>query len=289
MKQITKRLIRDYGVIIIASFIYAISFNWFFEPNEISMGGFTGIAQIINHYIPALPVGAMVVVLNIPLFILGVKYRGFHILWSSLFAMVVSSVFLDVMPLFHQFRPMEDHLIACIFGGATLGLSLGLMLWVGATTGGTELAASLLKRKFVHIQIGKICLIIDVAVVVVYALAFREIYNALYAGVALFISSLAMDAVIYGRRTSKVACIICEDGEAVRQALLKEDLGITRMRGSGGYSQEQKDVIICAFRPSRIGRIKTIVSREDPKAFVIICDAKDIYGEGFSQYDINSL
>ena len=289
MKPKVRRLILEYAVIVAASFVYAISFNWFFDPNEISVGGFTGIAHISNHYIPVLPVGTMVVVLNIPLFILGVKYRGFHILWSSLFAMVVSSVFVDVIPLFHKFQPMEDHLVACIFGGATMGFSLGLMLWVGATTGGTELAASLLKRKFVHIQIGKICLAIDVTVVIVYALAFRDINNALYAGIALFISSLAMDAVIYGRRSSKVACIICEKGKTITKALLKEDLGITQIKGSGGYSQGEKDVIICAFKPSRIGRIKAIVSEEDPKAFVIICDAKDIFGEGFSRYDVNSL
>lgn len=289
MKSKILNLIKIYGIIIIASLIYAVSFNWFFEPNEISMGGFTGIAQIINHYIPVLPVGVLVVVLNIPLFILGVKFRGFHILWSSLFAMVVSSVFVDVMPLFHEFQPMEDHLVACIFGGAALGLSLGMMLWVGATTGGTELAASLLKRKFVHIQIGRICLMIDVVVIIIYALAFRDINNALYAGIALFISSAAMDAVIYGRRNSKVACIICTRGEEIMKGLLKEDLGITRIKGSGGFSGKERDVLICAFKPSRIARIKAVVSETDPEAFVIISDARDIFGEGFSQYDINSL
>ena len=282
-------LLKQYGLIIISAFIYAIAFNWFFDPNEISMGGFTGIAQIINHYLPVLPVGVLVVVLNIPLFILGVKYQGFHVLWSSLFAMVVSSVFMDLLPLFITFQPMVDHLIACIFGGAMLGLSLGLMLWVGATTGGTELAASLLKRKFVHIQIGKICLVIDVIVIILYAMAFRALNNALYAGIALFISSVAMDAVIYGRKNSKAAFVICSNGDNVLKAMLVEDMGVTRIQGEGGFTKGEKDVLICAFKPSRIARLKSIVAKNDPSAFVIICDAKDVFGEGFSRYDSNIL
>ena len=283
------QLLKQYGLIIISAFIYAIAFNWFFDPNEISMGGFTGIAQIINHYVPVLPVGVLVVALNIPLFILGVKYQGFHVLWSSLFAMVVSSIFMDILPLFITFQPMVDHLIACIFGGAMLGLSLGLMLWVGATTGGTELAASLLKRKFVHIQIGKICLVIDVIVIILYAVAFRALNNALYAGIALFISSVAMDAVIYGRKNSKAAFIICDNGDRVLKAMLDEDMGVTRIQGEGGFTKGEKDVFICAFKPSRIARLKSIVAENDPNAFVIICDAKDVFGENFSRYDTNVL
>lgn len=282
-------LLKQYGLILISAVIYAIAFNCFFDPNEISMGGFTGIAQIINHYIPVLPVGIMVVVMNIPLFIFGVKYQGFHVLWSSLFAMVVSSVFMDLMPLVITFEPMEDHLVACIFGGALLGLALGMMLWVGATTGGTELAASLLKRKFVHIQIGRICLIIDVIVIILYAAAFRDIKSGLYSVIALFISSVAMDAVIYGRKSSKAAVIICSNGEQILKALLDAELGVTRIQGTGGYTKGEKDVFICAFKPSRIASIKRIVSENDPTAFVIICDAKDVFGEGFGRYDANAL
>lgn len=289
MNAKAKELLKIYGIIVISSVIYAIAFNWFFDPNGISMGGITGVAQIINHFVPVLPVGLLIVVMNIPLFVLGVKYQGFHLLWSSLFAMVVSSIFIDVFPLFIDFPPMEDHLISCIFGGAILGASMGMMLWVGATTGGTELAASLLKRKFTHIQIGRICLLIDVIVVIIYAWAFHDINNALYAGVALFISATTMDAVIYGRKNSKVACIICSDGKAIMDALLEKNLGVTQIAGKGGFTQEDKTVLICAFKPSRIAMIKSVVIEKDPLAFVIICDAKDVFGEGFAECDLNSL
>ena len=289
MNTKVSKILKEYGIIVIAALIYAIAFDWFFDPNEIAMGGLTGVAQIINYYVPVIPVGAMVVVMNIPLFIFGVKYQGIHLLFSSVFAMVVSSVFIDILPLFIQFSPMEDHLVACIFGGAILGLSLGMMLWVGATTGGTELAASLLKRKFAHIQIGRICLAIDIVVIVIYAWAFHNINDALYAGIALFISSAAMDTVIYGRRNSKVACIITDKGQAVMKELLDMNLGITQIKGKGGFSGTDKDVLICAFKPSRIAMIKSVVMEQDPMAFVILCDAKDVFGEGFAACDPNSL
>lgn len=289
MKPKMAKIVKDYGIIVIAAVIYAIAFVCFFDPNEISMGGFTGIAQIINHFVPVLPVGTMVVILNIPLFILGVKYQGFHLLWSSLFAMVISSVFMDIFPLFITVSRMEDQMVASIFGGALLGLSLGMMLWVGATTGGTELAASLLKRKLAHIQIGRICLVIDVLVIILYAMAFRDIKTALYAGIALFISSMIMDIVIYGRRSSKVAIIITDKGQEMMEVLLKYNLGITQIQAKGAYSQNEKTVLLCAFKPSSISRVKNAIVTEDPASFVIICDAKDVFGEGFAECDLNGL
>ena len=289
MKPGFKKIIKNYGIIVIASFIYAIAFDMFFDPNGISMGGITGIAQILNRLLPFLPIGAMVVVFNIPLFILGVKYQGFHILWSSLFAMVISSIFMDLIPKFITFNPMEDLLVASIFGGAILGFSMGLMLWVGATTGGTELAASLLKRKFAHIQIGRICLIIDVIVIVIYAAAFKDLSSALYAGIAMFISTSAMDAVIYGRRNSKVAVIVCKNGEKILEKLIGLNFGITLIKAKGGYSMDDKHVLVSAFKLNRIAAIKNTVSELDKDAFVIISDAKEIFGEGFMEYDINAL
>lgn len=289
MKSKMKIVVKNYVIIILASVIYAIAFDWLFDPNHISMGGLTGIAQIINHYVPALPVGAIVLVLNIPLFILGVRAQGFHLLWSSLFAMVVSSLLMDLFPLFITFQPMEDQMVACIFGGALLGLSMGIMLYVGATTGGTELAASLLKRKFVHVQIGRICLILDVLVTILYAAAFRDINMALYAGIALFISSAAMDAVIYGRRSSKVAVIITDRGKEMVEHLLAQNLGVTQIKAKGAFSQNEKTVLLCAFKPSSIAWIKSAVIEQDPDAFVIICDAKDVFGEGFRECDLNGL
>ena len=196
IKSPVLRRLYEYGMIVLGSAIYAVSFNWLFQPNNISMGGFTGVAQILNRMFPALPVGVTVILLNIPLFYLGVRKQGPRLLVSSLFAMAIGSVLIDALAMVYTFHPM-DPLLACVYGGVLLGLSMGLLLNVGATTGGTELAARLLKYKLRHLSIGRLCLGIDVVVIVLYAMTFRSLHNALYGIMAMYIASLAMDAVVY--------------------------------------------------------------------------------------------
>lgn len=289
MKSKVLKTIREYGLILIGSIIYAVAFDWLFVPNNIVMGGCTGLAQTINHYLSFLPIGVIVIVLNIPLFIIGIRLQGIKLLLSSAFAMVTSSVAVDVLPRFVTFHPLDDQLLACLLGGAMVGIGLGIQLWVGATTGGTELAATLLKHKFRHIQIGKLCLIIDLCVVALYSVTFGALKEALYAIIAMYVSAAAMDTVIYGRKTSKVACIISTNGNEILASLLEMDLGITELKAKGGYSKDDRDMLICAFKPSKIGMIKKLVHRIDPDAFVIICDAQEIYGEGFADAAANNL
>ena len=139
-------LLWSYFMITVASAIYAVGFNWFYMPNDIAFGGITGVGQIINAILPWAPIGTVVIILNIPLFILGWRLYGGHLLLSSLYAMAVSSVFIDLVNSFWTFEPM-DSLLACIFGGILMGASLGLVFQQGATTGGTDLIARLLKLK----------------------------------------------------------------------------------------------------------------------------------------------
>lgn len=283
------RVIKNVLLIALGSFIYAFAFDWLFVPNNMVMGGFTGLAQTLNRFIPAVPVGITVIVLNIPLFILGIRRQGFRLLLSSVFAMSMSSLFIDVLAYAIKFRPIEDHLVACIFGGGMVGLAMGLLLMVGATTGGVELAARLLKYHFRHISIGKLCLALDLGVIALYTLVYKNINDGLYAAIAMYISSLAMDAVIYGRNTSKVACIICSKGQLINERLIELDLGVTNISAHGGYSDSEKDILICAFKPTRITELKEAVMELDDTAFVIICNAEDIFGEGFAQFNPDSL
>lgn len=276
-------------LIILGSLIYALAFDSLFIPNNIVMGGFTGLAQTLNRFIPAVPVGVTVIALNVPLFILGFRRQGFRLLLDSVFAMSLSSVFIDVLGYTVKFKPIEDHLVACLIGGGMVGLSMGILLMVGATTGGVELAARLLKYHFRHISIGKICLLIDLCVISLYTLVFRNINDGLYAAIAMYISSLAMDAVVYGRNTSKVACIICSDGKRIKERLIELDMGVTSIRANGGYSDSEKDILVCAFKPSRISEMKSAIMETDKTAFVIICNAEDIFGEGFADVSLDSL
>ena len=283
------RIIKNIMLITLGSFIYAFAFDSLFVPNNIVMGGFTGLAQTLNRFVPAVPIGVTVILLNVPLFILGIRRQGFRLLLDSVLAMSLSSVFIDLIALAVKFKPIEDHLVACLIGGGMVGLSMGILLMVGATTGGVELAARLLKYHFRHISIGKLCLFIDLMVIALYTAVFRNINDGLYAAIAMYISSLAMDAVVYGRNSSKVACIICSDGHYIKKRLIELDFGVTSIRASGGYSDNVKSILVCAFKPSRISELKSAIMELDKTAFVIICNAEDIFGEGFADVTLDSL
>lgn len=282
------RRLYEYGMITLGCALYALSFNWFFQPNNIAMGGFTGVGQIVNRLLPVFPVGVTAILLNTPLFILGVRKQGLRLLISSLYAMSVGSLMIDWLAAFHTFQPI-DPLLSCIYGGVMLGVSMGLMLGVGATTGGTELAARLLKYKIRHLSIGRLCLCIDVMVICLYALTFRNVNNALYGIIAMYISSLAMDAVVYGSINAKMAYIISGRSGEVAKGLLNMDLGITLLQGRGGFTGEEKQVVLCVFKRSQIAAIKAKVTTIDPHAFIIVCEAHEVLGERFGEYTPDSL
>ncbi len=277
-----------YGIITVACAAYAWGFAWCFDANHISVGGFTGIAQIFNYFLPWAPVGVLTIVLNVPLFFLGWKKLGKETLISSLFAMGISSIFIDVFLAVHEFHAM-DPILACIYGGLFLGVSGGVMLRQGANTGGSEMAARLLKLKFEGASMGTLLLSVDLTVTVVYAFIFRDMTRALYGVIALYVASLAMDKVIYGANAAKVVQIISEKQEEITARLLELDRGVTLLQGRGAYSGEAKQVILCAVSRSEMVEVKRAVRQIDPTAFVIVMDSYEILGEGFAEHKENSL
>lgn len=283
MKQSVWQYLKDYAVIALGSVIYSLSFNWFFAPNLVAMGGLTGLAQVINALLPILPVGVLVFVMNIPLFFLGWKFIGGRLLVSSLFAMAVSSFAIDILATLHTFAPMEP-MLAALCGGAAMGLGLGLVFLKGATTGGTDLIARLLKLKLPWLPMGKLVLLPDLTVIFLVALAFGNVNSALYGLVALFVCTKVMDGVLYGMDTSKVAYIISEQYRPIADAIIKLDRGATILHGEGAWSGQEKKVLLVAFKQREIVQIKQIVHEADPVAFLIVCDAHDVLGEGFHQY-----
>ena len=157
-KNPLSRLAQDYLWIALGSVLYSLSFDWFYVPNQIGFGGLTALGMILNHLSPAVPIGTVVLILNIPIFILGWKFLGGHTLVSSLFAMAATSVLVDLISAVYTFPPM-DPMLAAIFGGVSLGLSLGIIFSKGATTGGTDLIARLLKLPFAWLPMGKLLLV----------------------------------------------------------------------------------------------------------------------------------
>lgn len=284
-----KQFFFPYLWITVASALYALGFCWCYDPNQIGFGGITGVGQILNHFFPILPIGTVVILLNIPLFLLGWRLLGGHLLISSLYAMFVSSAFIDLINLFYTFEPM-DPLLACIFGGVLMGGSLGVVFLHGATTGGTDLIARLLKLKLAWLPMGKLLLGIDLVVIVAVALAFRNLYSALYGVVALYISSLVMDGVLYGIDNAKVAYIISDAHERITDAIIHDiDRGVTILQGQGAYSGAEKKVLLVAFKQRQIVALKRTVKEIDPAAFLIVCEAHEVLGDGFREYKQNDI
>ena len=279
-----RKTLKSYAVITVGSLLFALAFDWFFAPNQVAIGGITGAAQVINALIPVLPVGILSIVLNVPLFLAGWRLIGFHLLASSLFSMAVSSIAIDLIALAWEFPPM-DPMLACLCGGALLGLGLGLVFSQGATTGGTDIVARLLKLKFPWLPMGQLLLVPDGVVLAAAAAAFGDISAALHGAVALFVTARVMDTVLYGLDTCKTAYIISDNWRRIADVLMVEqDRGVTILQGQGAYTGDSKQVLMVAFRQRDIVQLRRTVHSLDPRAFMIVCDAHEVLGEGFGDY-----
>lgn len=275
--------VRSCGIITLGAVIYALAFDWFVAPNQIAMGGVTGLAQIVNALVPVLPVGVLSILVNVPLFLAGWRLLGGRLLVSSLYAMAVSSLAIDVIAWMHTFPPM-DPILATLYGGAGMGVGLGLVFSQGATTGGTGIIGKLLKLKFPWLPIGKLVMIPDMVVVILAAVVFGTVNAALYGLIQMYLLSKVMDMILYGWDTSRVAYIITDRWEETVQGLLDMNRGVTLLQGKGAYTGAEKQVLLVAFRQREIVPIKRMLREIDPKAFFIVCDAHEILGEGFGDY-----
>lgn len=283
-----KTTVKKYGVIFIGSIIFALSFDCFFAPNLIAMGGVTGLAQILNKLFPVLTVGVLVTAMNIPLFWAGWRYIGKELLISSLIAMVISSAAIDLFPFLFAFKPI-DTMLAAIFGGVLQGFGLGLVFSQGATTGGSDIAARLLKLKFRWMPVSKLILIPDVLILTLASITFGQFESVLYGLLALWVTSKVMDIVMYGLEVSKIAFIITSEWEKTKDEFLALDRGVTILHGKGGYSHNEKEILMIAFSQREIVEIRRIVNENDPKSFMMVCNAYEVLGDGFREYTEKTL
>lgn len=271
----------QYFIISLASLAYAIGFNWCFIPNQLPYGGVTGIILMADYIYGGLPVGMLLILANIPIFILGGKLLGRQMLFRSIYAMGFSSLLIDVVAYFFVFQPM-DQILACIYGGVIMGIAMGVILTQSASTGGTDLLSRVIRLKIGWIPVGQMMLIMDIFIISLSAYVTQSIHHALYGLIAMYITAIAMDYVTYGVDKSQVAYIISQDHEAVREALIKKlNRGVTVIPSVGGWSGEARPMIMCAFRQRQIVSLKKIVREADPHAFFISCPAHEVLGEGF--------
>ncbi len=276
--------LKSYAWITLGCVVFSLSFDWFFAPNGVAMGGITGLAQVLHALIPPLSVGVACILLNVPLFLAGWKFLGFHVLAVSLYAMAASSLAIDGIAAVYAFEPVNP-MLASLCGGVLMGLGLGIVFAQGATTGGTDTLARLIGLKFPWLPMGKLVLIPDFVVLTLAGLVFKSLETTLYGLVALFVASRVMDTVLYGLDRSKVAYVISDEWQKIADVLLRrQDRGVTILRGQGAYTARDKQVLMIAFKQKEIVQIKKAVHALDPQAFMIVCNAHEVLGEGFREY-----
>lgn len=291
MKLIRNTLFRNIFMILFGSAVFALGFDLFLDPNGINCGGISGIAMLIVYgtQIPWLSVGLLTAILNLPLFLLGLRHVGKQFFFGSLFGMIVSSFLIDVFAIILP-APQMDPLVASIFGGLMIGGGLGVVFIARASTGGIDIVARLLKMKLRNLPIGKIILCMDLCTAVITGLVYKELNNTLYSAITLFLSSVALDKVVYGLDYSKVALIISDRHEEISEQICRQlDRGVTLLSGEGYYSRSEKTVLLCAVKRRQLAQLKELVMTVDANAFLILQDAHQVLGDGFQRYDRNEL
>jgi len=276
-----KELIRAYGQILLGCLIGAAAYPTFLVPNSIAPGGLTGIATILN-YLFHWPVGITSLALNIPLFIIGYRTMGKIFAFRSLLATLLFSVLIDLLPL-----PVvsNDPLLGTLFGGVVLGIGLGLILRGGATTGGTDMVARMVHRKFSFISVGAFLFFFDFLVVLAAGLLIGG-SEALYALINIYVSSRVVDTVMVGFTGNKACFIMTADWTSISQRIMKEiGRGVTFLNARGAYSGAERPVVLCVAARQEISAVKRIVQEEDANAFMFITDAHEALGEGFARLD----
>lgn len=270
----------SYLQILVGCFFGAAAYPLFLTPNSIAPGGVTGIATILNHLFQ-LPVGTVSLALNIPLFLIGYKAMGRIFVFRSLVATVLFSVLIDLLP----FRPMTmDPLLATLYGGVLLGAGLGLIMRGGATTGGSDMVARMVNKKLSFISTGAFLFIIDCVVVLAAGILIGT-SEALYALINIFLSAKIMDAVIIGFTGNKACYIISDKWEVITKRIFSElDRGVTQLVSRGGYTGTERLTLLCVISRSEIMTLKRIISEEDERAFIIIVEAHETIGDGFSAF-----
>ena len=276
--------IKDISLFVIGSIIFALSVNVFTAPNNIAPGGMTGISTMIN-YVLGLPIGMTGLVLNLPIFIWAIVSIGYKLVGKTIFATVIMSIAID---LFGKILPAYtgEKMLAAIFGGILEGIGLSLVFMGGGTTGGTDLVAMILRKKFRHLSMGKIMMGIDLAIIVTSALIYSSIESALYAVIAIFVSTRLIDAILYGvdTGTGKLLFIISEKSDEIAQDILNDmERGVTVLKSRGAYSGKDGNVLLCAVSRYEVVKVKDIIRFHDKEAFIIIGDAGEISGEGFQR------
>lgn len=276
------RVVWNYVIITAFSFTYAVGISLFLDPNNLAPGGVSGISIMLSRITP-IATGTWIMLLNVPIMALGLWKFGFKFLISTIYCTYISSFFTNLLSSYGALT--SDKLLAALAGGTIMAVSLGMVFKAGATTGGVDIVVKVMRLKYKHLKTGNLYLMMDAAVVVLSGIMFRNLETALYAAVTIFVSSVVLDTVLYGKDGAKMIYIISDRPEHLTDRLLEDlDIGVTSLRGEGAYSGKEKKVLLCVMRKPLAPKAQQIVKEEDPEAFMIVSDATEIFGEGYKSY-----
>lgn len=257
--------------------VAAAAYRAYLIPNQVVNGGFTGVGQLLNHVL-GISVGLVNIALNVPLFLLSMKSMGLRFGVRSLIAMVLLSLLIDHIPLPSA---TDDMLLASVYGGAISGIGFGLVLRGNATTGGTDMLASLLHRLVPVVRVSYAIFLFDGLVIIASAFIF-EAQAAMYGLISAFLCNVLIDLVLEGPNSAHSFFIISDNSEAIADKIMHEmDRGVTGLEAVGMYSGRRKQVLLCVVNRFESMRLRRIVFEADPHAFVISNKAKEVLGEGF--------
>ena len=286
-KAIALKILKQYLIITVGAVLFALGIALFLDANKLASGGVTGISIILSHIIPLkIGTGIWILILNVPLIILGAVYFGRYFVLSTVYSTVVSSLLVELFTfLLKDYLPFtDDIIISGVCGGGLAGIGMGLIYKMGSTTGGTDILVKVLRKKFRYIKIGIISLAIDIVIISISFIIFKDFPLLFYTAIALVVMSFAMDRVIYGTESAKLVYIIT-DGEhsaALCEKITKDlDVGATIIDGKGAYTGNERCIIMCAIKKPQYPKLFDCIHEIDPRAFTIVSSAKEIYGEGY--------
>ena len=265
--------------LVFGSVIYAIAVEVFLSPLKISPGGITGVSTALN-YLSGFPTGILILIFNIPIILFGFIKFGKLFIAKSALATVLSSLFIDAIA--NLYTPIfSDVMLGAVFGGALIGAGLGLIMLIGASTGGIDIIVKMLNARF-NISMGRAFLLIDGAVILFASVVYRDFETALYSVLAVFISSKVVDIILCGTLDSKAIFIITDNEEIIKKEITeKADRGVTVLPAFGGYTGRKNNILLCVARNNEINLVRNIVIKLDSNAFFFIVNAGDVIGKGF--------
>ena len=279
-----KRSVRDelFNILLIAAglILATLGYRLYLIPNNVAPGGFTGIGQIVNHLVPAVGVGLVNLLLNVPLFLVSLRSMGLGFGLRSLISSVALSLMLDYLPVPAM---TDDVLLSAVFGGVLCGAGFGLVLRGHATTGGSDMLASIVHRYVPALKVSVCLFAVDATVVIASGFVF-DASAAMYALISVFVMNVVIDQVLEGPGLARSHIIITNHGEKMAERILKElDRGVTAIEAKGMYSGEGRTMLLCVVSRLEAVRLRSIVYSVDPRAFVIVQNVHEALGEGFKE------